>query len=228
MQGQATIAELCMLGGVRSVCIVCETGFIPAPGRYVLAHEEGSEAPLAVELFASEYRSNGFVAAPPLPLEWRPGCVLDLRGPLGNGFELPAGSRRVALIAFDGDANRLLPLADAASKQDAAVALVCGTAPSDLPLQMEIHPLRALAEVCAWSDYAAFDVQRESVPALLHSITAHGRPVVGGRGQALIRVPMPCGGMAECGVCSMRTASGPMLACIDGPVFDIGLLTLER
>jgi hypothetical protein len=228
MQGQATITELCLMGGLRSAYIVCETALIPAPGRYLLAHEDGSDKQLATELFAAEYRSNGFVAAPPIPREWGPGSVLDLRGPLGNGFELPPGSRRVALIAFDDDPRRLLPLAEAAVRQDAAVALVCGNPPSDLPLQVEVHPPRALAEVCAWSDYAAFDVERESVPALVHALIGTGSPLAGAGGQALVRAPMPCGGLAECGICTVRTTRGAQLACVDGPVFDIRLLTLER
>jgi hypothetical protein len=130
--GEATITELCLIGGLRSAYIACETGMVPAPGRYVLAHVDGSETPLATVLFAAEYRPAGFVAAPPVPGEWRPGSVLDLRGPLGNGFELPLDCRRVALIAFNNDPNRLLPLIATAARQDAAVAMVCGAPPSDL------------------------------------------------------------------------------------------------
>ncbi|MFH1185305.1 MAG: hypothetical protein V1755_09750 [Chloroflexota bacterium] len=228
MQGKATIAELSLMGGQNSAYLVCEAPMIPASGRYVLAHEEGSDLPLATELFAAEYRSNGFVAAPPIPRAWRPGSVLDLRGPLGSGFELPPGARRVALIAFNDDPRRLLPLASAAIRQDAAVALVCGNAPAELPLQVEVHPPQALQEVCGWSDYAAFDLGSESVGALARALSEGGHPISGGPAEALVRIPMPCGGLAECGVCTVRTATGPKLACVDGPVFDLSLLIWER
>ena len=228
MQGKATVAELSLMGGQRAAYLVCEASMIPASGRYVLAHEEGSDLPLAAELFAAEYRSNGFVAAPPIPRAWRPGSVLDLRGPLGRGFELPPGARRIALIAFNDDPRRLLPLASAAIRQDAAVALVCRNAPAEVPLQLEVHLPRALQEVCRWSDYAAFDVDGPSVAALTRALTVGGYPRSGDPAEALVRIPMPCGGLAECGVCTVRTARGPKLACVDGPVFDLGLLIRER
>ena len=228
MQAQATVAELCFVGGLHSVFVACDLSAVPAPGRYVLAHEAASAAPLAAELFAAEYRQGGFVAAPPVPKEWRPGSVLDLRGPLGIGFDMPRGVRRVALIAFNDDAARLLPLAGSAAEQGAAIALVCKDPPGDLPLQLEIHPPRALAEVLAWAEYIAIDVEAGSLSALRAAL---GQTAGLGRGrsaQALVRVPMPCGGLAECGVCSVRTAKGPRLACVDGPVFELELLIGER
>jgi NAD(P)H-flavin reductase len=40
----------------------------------------------------------------------------------------------------------------------------------------------------------------------------------------LVVAPMPCGGLAECGVCAVTTRRGWKLACKDGPVFDLGEL----
>ena len=39
--------------------------------------------------------------------------------------------------------------------------------------------------------------------------------------QVLVLVPMPCGGMGECGVCAVKIQRGWKLACKDGPVFDL-------
>jgi NAD(P)H-flavin reductase len=36
----------------------------------------------------------------------------------------------------------------------------------------------------------------------------------------LLRTQMPCGALAECGVCAVRTRGGWKMACKDGPVFD--------
>ncbi|HEY5982062.1 MAG TPA: hypothetical protein VIU38_01200 [Anaerolineales bacterium] len=221
MDAVASVTELRLVYGRQAAWIDCEAAVVPAPGRYVLAHDHESDAPLATELFALEYGPRGFLAGPPVPREWQPGSILDVRGPLGLGFELPAEARRVALVAFDGDPSRLIPLAATAIRQAASVALVCDTPPLELPLQLEIHPVRGLAEVCEWSDYAAIDVDRGSVSELLGVLTRR-RGVVGtGHAQALVRAPMPCGGIGQCGVCSVRTKAGPKLACVDGPVFDL-------
>jgi dihydroorotate dehydrogenase electron transfer subunit len=228
MEAEAVVAELCLIGGLQSAYVACNQEAIPAPGRYVLAHEVGSEAPLATELFAAEYRQGGFVVAPPVAKEWKPGSVLDIRGPLGNGFNVPRNARRVALIAFNDDASRLLPLAERAGRQGAAVALVCKDPPGDLPLHLEVHPPRGLPEVFAWADYTAIDVQVGSVPALKKALLQSDRLGRGRSAQALVRASMPCGGLAECGVCTVRTAKGPRWACVDGPVFELGLLVGER
>ena len=65
------------------------------------------------------------------------------------------------LIAFDDYPTRLLPVLDAALKQEASVVLICGTPPDDLPLQIEVQPLSALTDVCGWADTIAMDAARE-------------------------------------------------------------------
>jgi len=37
-------------------------------------------------------------------------------------------------------------------------------------------------------------------------------------------VPMPCGGLGDCGLCAVDLKRGWKLACKDGPVFDLNEL----
>jgi NAD(P)H-flavin reductase len=201
---------------------------MPAAGQYTLAHAIGSDDPLAVALFLLRADNDGWLCAPPVPAEWQPDTRLLLRGPLGHGFEPPPGARRVAAVARDGTCSRLLPLMQAALANGSSVTLVVDRAPEDLPLQVEVQPMSALLEVCRWSEYAAFDVEREHLSELIGCLggtAAHG---VGGQAEVLIRAPMPCGALGDCGVCTIRTRSGPKLACKHGPVFDLRLLSVER
>lgn len=228
MQADGQINELILLDGLPAARILCPPRLIPAPGQYLLAHADGSDSPpalrssvLAAPVFAAKIFASGFLAAPPAPSSWIPGMRLHLRGPLGHGFSLPASARRVALIAFDQSPRRLLSLLDPAFKQDASVTLVCDHQPDGLPLQVEVQPLRALNEVCVWADYAAFDSARESLPGLRERLgmlsPVDGRSAT----QILVRAPMPCGGLAECGVCAVEGRRARLLACEDGPVFDL-------
>lgn len=228
MEAQATIAELILMDSLPAARVTCAPRLIPGPGQYLLALAEGSAAPLATVLFAATLEPDGFVAAPPLPDAWRPGTHLSLRGPLGRGFILPPAARRIALIACDSESRRLLPLLDPAFRQGASVTLVCDRPPQDLPLQVELQPSSAVADVCNWSDYAALDVDRQSLPALLARLGDGRRPTPMGRAQALVHTPMPCGGLAKCGVCTVKSRRGPQLACEDGPVFDFDSLVVER
>ena len=221
------IVELVLIDGSSAARIRCAPGLVPAPGQYVLAHQPGSDSPAADILFRVALTADGFIAAPPSPPQWAPGARLDLRGPLGHGFVVPAAAARIALVAFDDGPRRLLSLVDSALRQDAALALVCESPPDDLPLQIEVQPLSALEDVVHWADYAAFDVARESLPRLGSLRQPRGNRPNLPQAQALVRVPMPCGAMAECGVCAVRLRRGTGLACDDGPVFDLDLLDLE-
>ncbi|MBI3152940.1 MAG: hypothetical protein HYZ21_12455, partial [Chloroflexi bacterium] len=41
-----------------------------------------------------------------------------------------------------------------------------------------------------------------------------------GEAQVLIRTQMPCGALAECGICAVMVGQQWKMACKDGPVFD--------
>ena len=227
MQGEGTVTELLLADAMPTARIACASGLIPAPGQYVLAHEDGSLAPLADVLFVFRLAADGFVCAPPVPKEWRPASRLHMRGPLGNGFLVPPATKRLALIAAASGPCRLLALVEPAFQRGASVTLVSDDPPDDVPLQVEVQPWEAVAEVCRWSDYAAFEVEREYVPEMMKRLGNDSRLAVGGEAQALVRTPMPCGALADCGVCTVRTSRGPKLACKDGPVFDLSLLAVE-
>jgi len=203
--------------------IACPPGLIPAPGRYLLAAAEESPtlpAVVPVALFQAGLAAEGFLAALKMPREWRAGMRLALRGPLGHGFVLPAEARRIALVAWEGSAACLLPLVKPALVQRAEVALVSDSPPTELPPEIEVQPLAALEETCAWADHVAMDVSRDSLAALRERL-ANRRGI---QGQALVHAPMPCGAMAECGVCAVTFPGGWKMACKDGPVFDLGEL----
>jgi dihydroorotate dehydrogenase electron transfer subunit len=192
----------------------CPPTLIPAPGQYLLALEDTDQtSPLATPLFPSKYAAGSFLAAPPLPEGWLPGASLVLRGPLGHGFSLPSGTRKVALAALGKTAARLLPLVWEALGHRAAVLLLSDSAPESLPPDVEHMPSSALAEASSWADYLALDVPREALAKVDFRAL--------GSGQALITTPLPCGGMADCGACAVHLRQGFLLACKDGPVVDL-------
>ena len=228
MQAEAKVVELILLDGLPAAYISCPPRLIPAPGAYLLAHKPGSDSARASVVFAAraftestKMGTNSFLISPPVPESWTPGARLYLRGPLGHGFNLPASARRIALVAFDSSPRRLLALLDTAFKQEAAVTLVNERPLDDLPLQVEVQPLKALSEVCNWADYLAFDAARESIPLLKQNLEIMGLHKIRGEAQILIRTPMPCGGLAECGACTIEQKKGSQLACVHGPVFDL-------
>jgi hypothetical protein len=224
MSGQGLVVELALSDGGTAVQIECHTSLIPRPGQYVMAHDGSLHSPLASQLLPARYVDRGFVAAPPAPMGWRPGTRIQIRGPLGRGFRVPPGSKRIAFVALDSKPAVLLALYEELRSTGAAFSLVCDDALQDLPYQLEVHPLRSLPDVCAWSDYVAMEMVRESGTKLKEHVLREDRLITPEFTQILVRTPMPCGDLAECGVCTVRTPSGAQLVCHSGPVFDIGRL----
>jgi dihydroorotate dehydrogenase electron transfer subunit len=183
------------------------------------------DASLAVPVFGCQVVEDGFLAPPPLPSNWSPGMRLRLRGPIGNGFRMPENTRRLALAGLGGSALRLLPLAHQALSQGAAVVLYCDVPPLDLPLDVEIGPIRDLPETLAWSDYLALEVPMANLPDILPALGLSRLDVQPAcRVEVLIAADMPCGGLAECGVCAVGNGGRWKLACKDGPVFSLDTL----
>ncbi|MEW5940926.1 MAG: hypothetical protein AB1750_14750 [Chloroflexota bacterium] len=201
--------------------VVCPPTLIPAPGRYLLAHDPASRDPLPVPLFSAGPAPEGFLVAPPLPRSWLPGLTLSLRGPLGHGFTLPPFARKVALLALDGNPAPLLSLLAPALAQSAALTLVCASPPEGLPDEVEIQPLAALPEVCAWADYLALTVARESLPGWRERLERAAPTRGPNEAEGFVAAPVPCGGIAECGVCAVQVGRESKMACKDGPVFPL-------
>ena len=139
---------------------------------------------------------------------------------------LPPGARRVALAPLGCGPERLLPLAYLALAQDAAVALFSSAIPDGLPSAVEIIPPEQLPDALDWADYLALDLAQGWLARWQSAAGLREGQKLPFFGQALVRVPVACGGLGECGVCAVRTRSGWSLACKDGPVYD--LAELER
>lgn len=203
--------------GERAARIFCAATLIPAPGQFLLAWAPAqTEAALPAPVFLAESCPGGFYAAAPLPVAWSPGETLQLTGPRGRGFHLPAIARRVALAAFGASPARLLALLRPALAQGAAISLLTDTLPiTTLPPSVEILPLAALPEISRWADYLALDVSRSALPGLDLQKLSAAAPL-----EVLLETPLPCGGMAECGVCAVFVGRKTRLTCKDGPVFE--------
>jgi hypothetical protein len=201
--------------------LVCPPTIRPLPGQYLLAFAPGQSEALATPLFPSGQAGEFLRVAPPLPGSWAVGMQLQVRGPFGNGFRLPASARKVALAAMGCNPERLLPLANQALAQDAAVVLYASTIPENLPADVEIMPLGQLGDVLEWADYLALDLAENQRGQWELAVGVTGGQKLPFFGQALLRSPIVCGGTGECGVCAVKTSTGWSLACKDGPVYDL-------
>lgn len=122
-----------------------------------------------------------------------------------------------------------MALLKACQAQNAEIVLLAETAPQDIPLSVEVLPAAALNEAARWADYAALDLARGQLDFFLASAPVRDSLAsLSGYAQIFIETPLPCGGLAECGVCALSTRNGVRLACKDGPVFDLAEILTAR
>jgi NAD(P)H-flavin reductase len=213
------VTELILEDGEPGLRLACPAALVPSAGQYLLAGD-GSISPLPVSLIYTRSAPQGFIASASGQVQWGPGTELHLRGPLGRGFSLRPSARKVGLVALDGSPAPLKGLIAPALRQDAAIVLVCDCSPEHLPDEIEVQPLAALTEILEWADFLAVDVRRENLDLLKKRLTRLDQLPVGQATQVLVHTPVPCGGIADCGVCAVTARSGWMMACKDGPVFE--------
>jgi hypothetical protein len=127
----------------------------------------------------------------------------------------------LVLAALGDTVSRLLPVADAALRQEMAVVLFSDAMLPSLPSAMEASPLATLPDALSWADFLVLDLPLEQVSRLGDRLEITGDAVLPCPGQALVLASMPCAGLAGCGVCALRTRRGWKLACEDGPVFPL-------
>ncbi len=214
--GIGIITETYLDGSAR---MDCPANLMPSSGQYLLAHADASDAPLPVPLFLYDSAPQGFRFAPPYPASWTIGTKLNLRGPLGHGYSLTPSARKVALMAVDDHLMRLRGLISPALKQGAEIVVLGNGIVGDLPEVVEIQPLQTLNEICKWADLIAVDIGRENLQQLKEMFGKLEQISAVREAQVLIRVPMPCGGLAECSVCAITVHRQWKMACKDGPVF---------
>jgi hypothetical protein len=146
---------------------------------------------------------------------------LALRGPLGRGFTLSSEARKIALVAVDDHPARLQAMMVLGLKQNAEIVMVTDALTQDLPEAVEVQPLQALHDTCKWADFMALDVSRENLTLLKEMLIGLEQVPATRDAQVLIRTSMPCGALADCGVCAISVRPEWRMACKDGPVFTL-------
>lgn len=217
------LVEVMQLGSDTVGVLDLPPKFLPVAGQYLPCQRLTGGSEILVTPLFRVIGSEGALSVGPLPGEWLPGEILSYLPPQGNGFNLPRSARRVALVAFGTSPIRLLPLVAVALEQGASVSLFCDPNPSSdllnrVSSQVEVAPLSALFSNLDWPDYLAFDIPRVLLNPFFSRFPLDNPHL---EGQVLVQTPMPCRGLAECGVCAVRTVHGFRLACVDGPVFPL-------
>lgn len=195
----------------------------PEPGQYLPCQNLTQDTQLLSTPLFKIFGPDDVLRLGPLPKSWQPGDELAVLPPQGNGFKLPLSARRVGLLTLFVSPIYLLSLTEASFAQGASISLFCETIPSrallnHVPSRVEVTHISSLTDNLNWPDYLAFDIEHHELETVNAYFTGSELPFPG---QVLIRTPMPCRGLGDCGVCAVKTRSGWRNTCTDGPVFPL-------
>jgi hypothetical protein len=193
------------------------------PGQVILSYKPGSSQPLRKALYPIHIYQEGFIADSPPEPDWRIGDMLLSYGPLGDGFSPPASAKKWLLTSFDAHPEKLLALIQPGLDHGAAIALCSEELPANLAPQVEW--ISDLSEALSWADYLALDLPLEMLPSLGTKLGVTSGNPLQFPAQVLISQVLPCG-MGTCYACAIKKQGGMVLACTQGPVFDINQLEL--
>ncbi|MEZ4832412.1 MAG: hypothetical protein R2873_10500 [Caldilineaceae bacterium] len=170
------------------------------------------------------------------------GSTINLLGPLGNGFQIHAQSRNLALVADlrrpEGQLSWLMPLVEPMIARGGRVTLVIRSdAPlspallDTLPLALEVHAAdsddgwrQILGEAVKWADQVCAALPSADFSSLHELLRGHRFHVDSGFCQVLVHADLLCG-VGACLACVVPLPRGGWTrACVHGPVFDLNQL----
>ncbi|MCP4543718.1 MAG: hypothetical protein GY832_41925 [Chloroflexi bacterium] len=206
------------------------------PGRFALA-DLGEH--LCTPIFAAWADPESFeiLVSPDHPAAaLRSGMRVNLIGPLGRGFEVPAPTRRLLLVADTVHLPVLLPLAQPGNQFPSTALLLSATTSTDLylvhmlPPTLEVHLVTAdgsaldlFSDLVRWADCVCVASAPSSYPKLAEIVQKVRIRPDHHFAQVLV-IPSTVCGVGACQSCAVEVARGTKLACTNGPVFNLNEL----
>ncbi len=171
----------------------------------------------------------------------KPGDMIDVLGPLGNGFNLMPSSREILLVAGGLGLAPLVFLAEQATQKGVRVNLAYGT-PTDQRYSRELLPKgiklveftddgscgrRGLVTECVPDFLETVDQIFVCGPLPMYRTLAKQQNLRGKNVQVSLETRMACG-LGVCYGCTIGTRSGLKQVCHDGPVFRLDEVDWEE
>ncbi len=213
------------------------------PGEYFLARIGDSWHPYLRELWwPVGVKGRGtLLVERPGHLHYEPGQVVNLLGPAGRPFGFRRSLRNILLIAYDTPPTPLLMMIHWLISNRIAVTLVLAGIAADydsahLPPEVEIirtddltWPDQVLT--LGWADQvfvvARPDDELERFGQIFAVLKEKRHQIPNGYVFGVFQSGGVCG-LGACYACALRAKNDLLLACVDGPAFDLVTLSLPE
>ncbi len=201
----------------------------PQPGQYMLVNQPGNydqTFPLTCypALAPSSVDDADLVTLlADVPAELSPGLSLAFTAPRGRPFSLPKNIERLLCWSQSKRPAFLLPFISQALTQSCSVVLLSDQELVGIPIEAEVQPLAMQTELIVWSQIFLVEISiQELDPAL--TLLAELPKATLKKGFVLLSGEFPCGGSADCGLCTIRAGTKDFLPCKTGPLLPLNKL----
>lgn len=183
---------------------------------------------------------NIIVVERPAAINYQPGQLLSLLGPIGKPFKFRRKLRNVLLIVYDSPPTSLLLMLPALLSKDASVTMVLMGASRDydtehLPKEIEIAHAeddlswQDMVMTLGWADQVFVAVgpgkELHNFADVMRLVRQRRNDVPANYIFGVFQRQLPCA-VGACYVCMLRAKDGAKLQCLDGPAFDLTTLHL--
>ena len=222
---------------------------IARPGQFAMLKCQGGtflRRPLSIHRVSQDKKQVAFLfSVLGKGTDWlsraRPGDIIDILGPLGNGFNLVPSSREILLTAGGLGLAPLVFLAEQATQKGVLVNLAYGTA-TDQRYSKELLPKgirlveftddgscgrRGLVTECVPDFLDLVDQMFVCGPLPMYRSLSEQQNLKGKNVQVSLETRMACG-LGVCYGCTIKTSSGFKQVCHDGPVFRLDEVAWEE
>jgi len=221
---EATLAQVADIDGLSQISLICKNPVSFVPGQYIALWVNGQPESLPYTPFIQSSSGNILTLTPDELPAWQPGQILGWRGPLGAACRLPENMRKLALYSRADHPGPLMPFIQSGI-QGGMDTVYCSSQSTGysawLPSHIEWEDHSRLAEIASWADMLIACLPRQTLSEELEKLSNLPASVKPDRIYILVVSPMPCNGIAQCGVCDIRLRHKAIHICQDGPLFPL-------
>lgn len=186
-------------------------------GQYYSIQKNNQESNSIPLIIYPLYKISKYTVFSTTTDNWKPGEQIEIYGPLGNGFNIPQSVTRLGIIRIGDITPRIINLHHSFKGE---IAYFTNQISKNIPTSIEVNPLSEFKEDIQWADFIAIETKISQFALIQDQLEIRSNLNLPQPIQVFIESPMPCSGLADCSVCSIKTDKW-LYACHNGPVINL-------
>jgi hypothetical protein len=193
------------------------------PGQFLLASNSVLDTHL-VPVYLFSLRGDIYFSFPE-ESSWDIGSVLNIRGPIGDGFVDINLFQNILLINFESSHHTLNALMEIGIMNKKNIAYFSEKKEFQIPPTVELVAPNLLSETIHWADFIGIEIHRENLSKYHEFFQQIEKQRT--HCELMVFCPILCSGKSDCMICSLKTKKGWIKTCQQGQIINLNQLEFE-